>query len=245
MGSGGKRGGETGEVGDVRQATPPPSAGADGQLVESGPRPVSSALPRAEEEAKPYRPRHDGMTAARRKRFIQVLGSTGCVKDAARAIGVTTTSAYRARKRLPDFAADWATALDMARTDIEQVTWKRAVEGAEVPIVRGNEIVATYRKPSDAMLRLLYTRGNAGTTLRGADGKFRAMPPPEELLTWEEWQENWRFDGWGRKYQQPSDEELHAEFIARIEQVGRRLRGVSDDGDEDGGEDGGDAGPLA
>jgi len=33
------------------------------------------------------------MAAARRKRFIQVLGSTGCVKDAARAIGVTTTSA--------------------------------------------------------------------------------------------------------------------------------------------------------
>jgi len=242
MGSGGERGGKTGEVGEVRQATPPPSAGADGQRVESGPRPVSSALPHAGEELKPFRPRQDGMAAARRKRFIQVLGSTGCVKDAARAIGVTTTSAYRARKRLPDFAADWATALDMARTDIEQVTWKRAVEGAEVPIVRGNEIVATYRKPSDAMLRLLYTRGNSGTTLRGADGKFRAMPPPEELLTWEEWQENWRFDGWGRKYQQPGPEEMRAALTAEIREIRRRLLGLSEGEDGDAGDEDGEGG---
>lgn len=211
-----------------------PSTACGGQLDVTCPRHVSSSLPHLHgEEIQPYRRRHDGFTGERQKRFIETLAKTGCVKDAAAAVGVTKTTAYRARKRIPDFAAAWETALAMARTDIEQVAWQRAVEGADVPIVHGGKVTDTYKKPSDAMLRLLYTRGNSGKMLRASDGRFRAMPPAEELLCWEDWEEGWRFSWQGVKCKLPSPAEARAALKAEILQIRRRLLGLPDEEDED------------
>lgn len=43
------------------------------------------------------RVRHDGWTAARTQRFLDVLGHTGCVTDAARVAGLSRTGARRMR----------------------------------------------------------------------------------------------------------------------------------------------------
>ncbi|GAB5489713.1 MAG: hypothetical protein Pars2KO_32830 [Parasphingorhabdus sp.] len=42
-----------------------------------------------------YNVRHDGWTHARTKTFLATLRQTGCVKDAARVVGMSTASGYR------------------------------------------------------------------------------------------------------------------------------------------------------
>ncbi|WP_158703064.1 hypothetical protein [Allosphingosinicella vermicomposti] len=115
---------------------------------------------REDPQAPVQRVRHDGFTAARQKAFLKVLGETGCVRDACRVAGISSTAAYRWQKRLPDFAAAWETALAMASTELEAVAWKRAVEGAEVVTVRNGVVVSTVKKPSDSILRLLMQGAN-------------------------------------------------------------------------------------
>jgi hypothetical protein len=104
--------------------------------------------------------RHDGFTPARQKAFLKTLGETGCVRDACRVAGVSSTTAYRCRERLAGFAERWDTALAMAATELEAVAWKRAVEGVEVQTIRKGKVVASVKKPSDSILRLLMQGAN-------------------------------------------------------------------------------------
>ncbi|MEW4468429.1 hypothetical protein AB1K62_11420 [Parasphingorhabdus sp. JC815] len=48
---------------------------------------------------KPYRVHHDGWTAERKTAFIDALARTGCIRDACRVSGISSTSAYRYRRR--------------------------------------------------------------------------------------------------------------------------------------------------
>jgi len=106
------------------------------------------------------RPRHDGFTPARQKKFLKTLAETGCVRDACRVAGITSTTAYRWRKGLAGFKERWETALSMASVELEAVAWKRAVEGVEVVTVRNGAVVSTVKKPSDSILRLLMQGAN-------------------------------------------------------------------------------------
>ena len=74
-------------------------------------------------EEKPWRERHDGWTEARRTLFLARLAETGCVRDACRAAGLSTTSARRARKRMPDFADRWDMALATPRPILKQAAF--------------------------------------------------------------------------------------------------------------------------
>src|SRR3712207_2516961 len=77
------------------------------------------------------RARHDGFSPSRQKKFLRALGKTGCVADACRRAGISTTSAYRARERLPELAEKWEMALKMASAELEAIAFKRATEGVE------------------------------------------------------------------------------------------------------------------
>ena len=106
----------------------------------------------------PFRHRHDGWTPARQLVFLARLAETGCVADACRAAGLSTTSARRAYKRMPGFADRWDVALAAPRPILEQAAFDRAVHGVEIAVHRNGRVVATHRRYSDGLLRFLLER---------------------------------------------------------------------------------------
>lgn len=80
------------------------------------------------------RPRYDGWTEEKQRRFIEVLADTGLVGHAAREVGMTRSSAYRLR-RAPHagaFARAWDRARELAGAMLEDLAFERAIEGVEV-----------------------------------------------------------------------------------------------------------------
>lgn len=112
-------------------------------------------------EQKPFRYRHDGWTPARQTAFLQALRDTRSVTDACHHVGLSTTSARRAYKRLPEFAAAWDHALALGQPALEKAAYQRAVEGWLEPIMHGGKIVAYRRRFSDSLLKLLMQRETA------------------------------------------------------------------------------------
>lgn len=110
--------------------------------------------------AKPFRHRHDGWTPERQQRFLKILAQTGCVADAASAVGLTTTSAYRAKGRMPAFAAGWALALESVAPVLYAAAYERAVEGWVEDVWYAGKVVGTRRRYDQATLRFLIERGN-------------------------------------------------------------------------------------
>lgn len=127
----------------------------------------------------PLRIRHDGWNPARQALFLDTLAKTGCVRDAARVAGLSATSAYRLRRRRPDFAADWKQALEQARVPLEAVAWKRAVKGVEEPVFHAGREVGTRRRYSDSLLKLLIQRGDLAAQ-REAERAAAARPSEEQ-----------------------------------------------------------------
>lgn len=83
-----------------------PASGADGRIIETF-DPVRQAV------------------------FLQALRSSPIVGQAARAAGITTTTAYRLRSRSRAFAEAWDRAREDAVDEIEAVAIKRACEGSD------------------------------------------------------------------------------------------------------------------
>jgi transposase-like protein len=104
---------------------------------------------------KPYRPRHDGFTPEKRKRFFKALKKTGCINDGCRAAGISRVTVRRWRERWEDFDRQVEAALALASVELDAIAWKRATEGTEEKVYRDGRLVFTRVKPSDAMLRLL------------------------------------------------------------------------------------------
>ena len=99
--------------------------------------------------------RRDGMTPARQKAFIEALGQYGTVSDAARVAGISSTSAYRARKRMPDFARAWAAAKSKAAGAIDTLAWERGVTGVAEPVYHYGKFSHVRVKRSDAIFRMI------------------------------------------------------------------------------------------
>lgn len=83
------------------------------------------------------------------------------MRSACAHVGLSSTSAYRAKKRIPDFGAAWDAALAYCVPALERAAYLRAVDGWLEPIVYKGEVVAHRRRFSDAMLRLLLQREDA------------------------------------------------------------------------------------
>lgn len=122
-----------------------------------------------------WRARHDGWNAERQTAFLIALSRTGCVRDACRSVGISSTSAYRLRRECPDFAAGWDRALKRAMPTLEGAAFTRAVEGWEEPVYQGGRMIGTRRRYSDSLLRLLLQRGMVD------DG---AAPPAPAVPEW-------------------------------------------------------------
>lgn len=143
-----------------------------------------------------HRQRLDGWTPARLADFLQTLAETGCVRDAARVVGLSAQAAYRLRAKSPAFAARWDRAMAEAHEGLVAIAYKRAVEGKETIIIRKGEEVERRISPSDAMLSLLMKRGDlSGERAAGA------------AISYEEYLEGWHFDALGQKIKGPSQAE--------------------------------------
>jgi hypothetical protein len=99
--------------------------------------------------------RIDGFTPERRQRFLAALRQTGCIRDAARAAGVTSKTIDRLRRIFADFDAQCRAARDLAVPNLEAIAFQRATVGAPAKIVRKGKLFEVRVKPSDSMLRLL------------------------------------------------------------------------------------------
>lgn len=144
-----------------------------------------AGLPEAS-QGQALRLRHDGFTPAKRKAFLKTLSETGCVRDACRVAGISSTSAYRMRAKLPDFAAQWDSARAMAASEIETLAWQRAVEGIEQPVYAYGKFSHMERKRSGAIFRMILMASNPekygrmGAAARGEEAPAMGclMPAP-------------------------------------------------------------------
>ena len=104
------------------------------------------------------RPRHDGWTEEKQRRFIEVLADTGLVGLAAREVGMTRASAYRLRRaaHAGAFARAWDRARELAGALIEDIAFERAIEGVEVETFDGHgELAGTRTVHNDRLLTFL------------------------------------------------------------------------------------------
>ena len=89
--------------------------------------------------------------------FIETLAACGCVADAARAVGMSETSAYRLRNRSDAlaFRIAWRAALDAGVERLADAAFSRALNGVPRPIFRGAEQVGEYRHFDERLTMLL------------------------------------------------------------------------------------------
>lgn len=99
--------------------------------------------------------RHDGFTAEKRRKFFKALRKTGCMADAAKIAGVSTTTVKKWRDKDEEFARSFAAARSRAGSDIGTLAWERGVTGIEEPVWYYGKKVGTRLKRSDAVFRML------------------------------------------------------------------------------------------
>ncbi len=105
----------------------------------------------------PVRYRHDGWTPDTQLEFIQALADTGCVDEAARAVGMSRNSAYALRRR-PDaqaFRLAWAAAKNVMVERLDDAAMSRAINGVPVPVFHNGEQVGERRHYDERLTMFL------------------------------------------------------------------------------------------
>jgi hypothetical protein len=85
-------------------------------------------------------------------KFLASLRRMGNVSRALKAAGVGRQTAYDHRDRDPNFARQWAEALEQAADWLEREAWRRAVKGTDRPVFQQGGRVGTVRDYSDTLL---------------------------------------------------------------------------------------------
>lgn len=150
------------------------------------------------------RPRYDGWTEEKQRRFIEELADTGIVRLAAKAVGMTPQSANRLRRSADGgaFSHAWDAARQHAGSVLEDIAFERAIEGTEHNVFDeyGN-VICTKMVYNDRLLRFLLSNlkperyGRAAQLAQHStdaapltlEAGLRALEPqlpapPEELL---------------------------------------------------------------
>lgn len=164
------------------------------------------------------RERHDGFTAARKKRFLEALGKHGSIADACRVAGVSRRTFYYHRDKWPDFAAACEGALARAAGAVETLAWQRATVGADEVTIRDGKVVQIRRKPSDSMLRMLLMASNPRKYGRMAASRRKEIEKDMRRRIEAEVREEWC------RRHVASDEEVDAELTKRLQAYGARIR---------------------
>ena len=133
------------------------------------------------------RPRLDGWTEEKQRRFIEALADTGLVSHAAKEVGMSRESANRLR-RSPHgaaFSQAWDAARHHAGAALEDIAFERAIEGVEHNIFNEyGEVVCTKRVYNDRLLTFLLRHLKPERYARDAlrsDNVTAPAPPAERL----------------------------------------------------------------
>lgn len=131
------------------------------------------------------KPRREGWTEEKQRRFIEVLADTGLVNVAARAVGMSREGAYQLRRAEHGaaFARAWDDARHHAGGLVEDIVFERAIEGTEQEVLdaHGN-VIATRLVHDNGLLKWLLSHlkseryGNPRA--RAAAGPAPAEPVP-------------------------------------------------------------------
>ena len=92
------------------------------------------------------------VSAAKKKKFLACLKSTGNISEAARFAKVNRLTPYNWREADPAFAKAWEEALDEYADRLEKEADRRAVEGWLEPVFYEGEECGHKRKFSDTLL---------------------------------------------------------------------------------------------
>jgi hypothetical protein len=104
------------------------------------------------------RPRTDGWTEEKQRRFIEVLADTGRVSLAAKAVGMSRQAAYELKRSAEGaaFSRAWDAARLHAGAFLEDIAFDRAIEGREENVFNEyGEVIATKHVPDNRMLTFL------------------------------------------------------------------------------------------
>jgi len=130
------------------------------------------------------KPRKDGWTLDRQRRFIECLADTGSVTQAAIAVGMSTVSCYRLRHS-PDgkgFATAWDIAIQAASRRLIDLAFDRAVHGSEEPVFDKEGRRTGIRMRYNDRLLMFLLRAHHPERFRNAHRQDRAageaLPPP-------------------------------------------------------------------
>lgn len=78
--------------------------------------------------------------------FLEQLSQSCNVSASARAVGITSSSAYKLRKEDGDFAAAWDQALEDASDDLEAEARRRAMRGVQEPVVYQGQLTPVWAR---------------------------------------------------------------------------------------------------
>jgi hypothetical protein len=134
----------------IARAAAPPD-GADG----TPPPPWEGDPPK-----KAGRQRHDAFTGAKKQAYLKALAKAGCILDACRITGVSSSTVYNHQACDAEFERNCRLALEMASSPIELTAYERGVVGIEEDVIRGGKVVGTRVRRSDYMLRVLLQGSN-------------------------------------------------------------------------------------
>lgn len=128
----------------------------------------------------PRATRSDGWTTERQFGFLEELAACGNVEQAAAAVDMSPSSAYRlrAREAAGPFAFGWRAASAMAYHAIRELAMARVTRGVTQPILYRGEIVGTKVIYSDRLLIALLEHLQPVAGAPAADGARRPMPDP-------------------------------------------------------------------
>ena len=109
------------------------------------------------------RPRYDGWTEEKQRRFIETLANIGLVGAAAKAVGMSRESAYKLRRagHGAAFARAWDAARCHAAGLIEDIAFERAIQGVEQEVYNdAGEVVSARLVHDNRLLKWLLSHLN-------------------------------------------------------------------------------------
>lgn len=112
--------------------------------------------------------------------FLTALENAHSVRVACGMARYARRSVYRWRAEDPEFAARWATAVQMAGDLLEEEADRRGRDGYDVPVFHGGVVCGTKRKYADG---LLLARLKAIRPEQYREGRAVAAPLPRQALT--------------------------------------------------------------
>jgi hypothetical protein len=166
--------------------------------------------------------RIDGWDKRRRGIFLRVLARTKDVREACRAAGMSSTSAYALRGRSPPFARAWEKMLAADAPSVLDAALERAINGWVEPIVVGGKIVGERRRYSDSLLRALLLRDAAREKAAGKAGVAEARLPRSKKALEERAREVAKAAGGYFSYKYASEEETNAALMKKLDAIERK-----------------------